>query len=477
MASPAASAAAIARAGHLAGLAEQARFFFHPGVAPGAGCPAVEAEVWLHATPCPESPDCVTLHVLGAGAHGVALYAYLPPSPGRGSGNVALKVTFLPLRPGADDAATALYREAILPLTRLQRRAAGPVHPNICSIYAAYVAASVENPSVAKVSIVTRAAFVSASFAETTPVRIPVAALAEWRENGAGALLVRLRPDTPMDMSFADTARLETIRIPPRSYCTLLAHSMFPLPLPPLQLQCVTLQLLLGVRYMHLNRLIHRDIKPDNTVVILALPYEGGSIPVVQIIDFGDEKPVADAIGGGLASVAKGTPCYCPSDTAVVGRLFDGRADVFSVGTTMYALATRLLPSLDRSAGFPSRFDAAALASEFSDPVARHFLQCVTEADASVRYTVEEAIAHDWLAPARAALPAASAAYVERLRATAPALDVRVDHVCDVEAVAAAVAQAERTAMQRARNGGTLPVGAAYHGVARHAVMEDVKMT
>jgi serine/threonine protein kinase len=117
-------------------------------------------------------------------------------------------------------------------------------------------------------------------------------------------------------------------------------HQQGPLPIP---LACeYARQVALGLEHAHARGLIHHDIKPSN---LIATP-EGR----VKILDFGlaslfgaappppdeaEDTPAGSLtrIGGGA-----GTPNYAAPEQACDIRLADGRADLYSLGCTLYFL-------------------------------------------------------------------------------------------------------------------------------------------
>jgi len=90
----------------------------------------------------------------------------------------------------------------------------------------------------------------------------------------------------------------------------------------------ITCQVLDALAYAHANRVIHRDIKPDN---IHILP--GGQ---AKLTDFGiarlTEEP-ALTVGGEVF----GTPSYM-SPEQIEGRSLDHRSDLFSLGVVLYEM-------------------------------------------------------------------------------------------------------------------------------------------
>jgi hypothetical protein len=111
-------------------------------------------------------------------------------------------------------------------------------------------------------------------------------------------------------------------------------------PLPIAEACDYARQAALGLQHAHEHRLIHRDIKPGN--LILADDPAG----VVKVLDLGLARPVASGVSTELtpADAAMGTPDYLAPEQGADARAVDSRADIYSLGCTLYHLLTGRVP-------------------------------------------------------------------------------------------------------------------------------------
>ena len=106
-------------------------------------------------------------------------------------------------------------------------------------------------------------------------------------------------------------------------------------PLPLDEILRIGHQTACGLAAAHHQGLIHRDIKPGNILL------ENG-VARVKITDFGLARAVDDA-SLSQAGVVCGTPAYMAPEQAAEAKV-DHRADLFSLGSVLYTLATGRLP-------------------------------------------------------------------------------------------------------------------------------------
>lgn len=92
-----------------------------------------------------------------------------------------------------------------------------------------------------------------------------------------------------------------------------------------------------ALHYAHQNGVVHRDLKPANLLVT----HEGR----VKIADFGLAKHHDEAAHGlTKTNVAIGTPDFLAPEAWTPGTTLDARADLYSLGVTLYQMLTGEVP-------------------------------------------------------------------------------------------------------------------------------------
>jgi serine/threonine protein kinase len=105
----------------------------------------------------------------------------------------------------------------------------------------------------------------------------------------------------------------------------------------------IMIQVCAALSVAHDNGIIHRDIKPDNIMLVSSRNDEGAAFELVKVCDFGIaalQNPTREEADLGLAdNVIAGTPEYMSPEQAC-GSEIDARSDVYACGICLYELVT-----------------------------------------------------------------------------------------------------------------------------------------
>ncbi|MEN2496033.1 MAG: STE20/SPS1-related proline-alanine-rich protein kinase [Marteilia pararefringens] len=104
----------------------------------------------------------------------------------------------------------------------------------------------------------------------------------------------------------------------------------------PKEIASIIKQVLNGLKYLHNDGYIHRDIKSGNIML-----NESGT---VKIVDFGVSGKVCyNSIGRGTRTTFVGTPSHIAPEV-ILGEQYDNSADVWSLGITCIEMASGVAP-------------------------------------------------------------------------------------------------------------------------------------
>lgn len=169
--------------------------------------------------------------------------------------------------------------------------------------------------------------------------------------------------------------------------------------------QVITKQILDGIEYVHRMGISHRDLKPDNILIMRDDPI------LVKITDFGlakisDNATFMKTFCGTLAYVAPEviTGKYDLQLSQGSPNNYSNLVDIWSLGCLVYVLLTSHLPFNGKTQ--PQMFQKIKSGEYHESPLnsykisaaGRDFLKCCLQVDPSQRITAEQALQHEWLA-------------------------------------------------------------------------------
>ena len=104
----------------------------------------------------------------------------------------------------------------------------------------------------------------------------------------------------------------------------------------------ITSQVCAGLAHAHSKNIVHKDIKPENLVIVPGHDDDGQPMEVVKVCDFG----IAQGAVQEETRRFQGTPEYM-SPEQCTSSVLDQRSDIYSLGIVMYELATSDVPFVD----------------------------------------------------------------------------------------------------------------------------------
>lgn len=119
-------------------------------------------------------------------------------------------------------------------------------------------------------------------------------------------------------------------------------------PMPAVRVCSLVKQVAWALDAAHKIGIVHRDIKPDNIIIV---PVDEPPGETVKVLDFGIAKIKEEITASSVMSLtgtgmAIGTPPYMSPEQALGkrGDELDGRSDIYSLGVVMYQMLTGELP-------------------------------------------------------------------------------------------------------------------------------------
>ena len=152
-------------------------------------------------------------------------------------------------------------------------------------------------------------------------------------------------------------------------------------------------QILRGVGYLHDNRVVHLDLKPENVVCVAR------NSNIIKIIDFGLAKVLQP---GEDYRAMCGTAEFVAPEIVSYDRIGPS-TDIWSLGVIAYILLSGLSPFLGDT-DLETYSNISGVRYSFEDPMfdivspaARDFIQCLLQKNPERRPSAEQCLSHPWM--------------------------------------------------------------------------------
>jgi serine/threonine-protein kinase len=113
-------------------------------------------------------------------------------------------------------------------------------------------------------------------------------------------------------------------------------------PLPPERALSIAMQIADALGASHQNGVVHRDLKPDNVILIK----RGRQTDFAKVLDFGIAKLTGDQPGSRRTrtGIVMGTPAYMSPEQCEGRGNVDHRTDIYALGILLYEMITGRVP-------------------------------------------------------------------------------------------------------------------------------------
>jgi serine/threonine protein kinase len=167
-------------------------------------------------------------------------------------------------------------------------------------------------------------------------------------------------------------------------------------------IRSVLQQILRSLAFMNGQRVIHKDLKPEN---VMLMPSDSeNTAPIVKVIDFGLSEIFAK--DQEVSNTVAGTAFYMAPE--IFRPPFNHKCDVWSCGVIAFFLSTGFLPFfgatvaevksnvLYRRLQWPATFAGTDQVLDI-EPAFKSFVESLLEKDPTLRPSAVEALGHPWL--------------------------------------------------------------------------------
>ncbi|CAJ1351606.1 unnamed protein product, partial [Effrenium voratum] len=170
--------------------------------------------------------------------------------------------------------------------------------------------------------------------------------------------------------------------------------------LPEAQAANVFRQVAEGLHYIHVRGIAHRDLKPDNILVVDRLWAEDPDAAIeVKLADFGHSKVVDDFF---VRSSSVGTPLYMAPEAFELEDIDARSADLWSLGVLLFVMLVGSCPFEGRGPELREAIQRGEF-SFYADPVpsetAQSLVRSLVKRQPSRRASLDWCLVHPFIAP------------------------------------------------------------------------------
>lgn len=148
--------------------------------------------------------------------------------------------------------------------------------------------------------------------------------------------------------------------------------------------------------YLHSLNIIHRDVKPEN-VLIMDTPDANGAL-IAKLLDFGLSK---NANGGSAAKTFVGTPCYLAPEVEYTSKGLGGTyglpADCWSLGAVLYVMLVARFPEFEQDAHGKVVVKLPPVLWNNISSEAKDLIRALMNTNPAARLSMHGVLQHPWM--------------------------------------------------------------------------------
>ncbi|XP_064097214.1 probable myosin light chain kinase DDB_G0271550 [Macrobrachium nipponense] len=164
---------------------------------------------------------------------------------------------------------------------------------------------------------------------------------------------------------------------------------------------CIFKQVAAGLHHLHCEGILHRDVKPENIMII---PSHNGEMPIAKLIDLGLAALWDPLSPLNTSCTRAGTVVYMAPELTSSAHVYGPEVDVFSLGASLYYALIGEIPFMEYlrngKRGTTAVFGLQLQHEEALDSLTREavgLLRSMLDANPSKRCTLPQVCGHTWI--------------------------------------------------------------------------------